>query len=69
MLIIVWALATPHSELMKQYEVALSRIIEMSREEENEKEGKNNVLEFEEDSEVKNVVTLSFNNTPKNKLH
>jgi|TARA_R110002074_G_scaffold216701_1_gene386733 hypothetical protein len=63
------ALATPHSELMKQYEVALSRIIEMSREEENEKEGKNNVLEFEEDSEVKNVVTLSFNNTPKNKLH
>ena len=63
------ALATPHPELMKQYEVALSRILEMSREEENEKEDKNNVLEFEADSGVENVVTLSFNNTSKNKLH
>ena len=63
------ALSNPHTELLKQYELALSRIVDMANEEIREKDLVQLDLIGESDHQNKNVVTLSFNNTSKNKLH
>ena len=63
------ALSNPHTELLKQYELALSRIVDMANEEIREKDLVQLDLFEESDHQNKNVVTLSFNNTSKNKLH
>jgi hypothetical protein len=58
------ALSNPHTELLKQYELALSRIVDMANEEIREKDLVQLDLIGESDHQNKNVVTLSFN-----KLH
>tara|TARA_B100001057_G_scaffold450364_2_gene492373 strand:+ start:8723 stop:9151 length:429 start_codon:yes stop_codon:yes gene_type:complete len=63
------ALSNPHTELLKQYELALSRIVDMANEEIREKDLVQLELVGESDHQNKNVVTLSFNKTSKNKLH
>ena len=66
------ALSNPHVELLKQYETALSKIIEMSKEEVKEKEDSlDTLVKFldEDDGDLKNVVTLSFAKSPKDKMH
>tara|TARA_Y100000389_G_scaffold45508_1_gene40338 strand:- start:1887 stop:2315 length:429 start_codon:yes stop_codon:yes gene_type:complete len=63
------ALSNPHTELLKQYELALSRIVDMANEEIREKDLVQLDLFEESDHQNKNVVTLSFNKTSKNKLH
>lgn len=63
------ALSNPHIELLKQYELALSRIVDMANEEIREKDLVQLDLFEESDHQNKNVVTLSFNKTSKNKLH
>ena len=66
------ALSNPHIELLKQYESALSKIIEMSNEEIKEKENTLDTLAKildEDDSELKNVVTLTFAKEPKDRMH
>jgi|TARA_B100001093_G_scaffold289776_1_gene276736 hypothetical protein len=63
------ALSNPHTELLKQYELALSRIVDMANEEIREKDLVQLDLIGESDHQNKNVVTLSFNKISKNKLH
>lgn len=63
------ALSNPHTELLKQYELALSRIVDMANEEIREKDLVQLDLIGESDNQNKNVVTLSFNKISKNKLH
>ncbi len=65
------ALSNPHTELLKQYELALSKIVEMADEEIREKDLVQLELDLDEkaDHQGKNVVTLPFSKISKNKLH